>query len=156
MRTTGIVFTAVGIAAVATGGIVLGFGVAEQGDYKKDAGVVLDDMSKAQWHEDHCKDPDQGRVKGTYTQDSQGMVKVTDNPGHFTSACSGYQKTWIGGVMMGGGAVLAIAGIVMAKYAGGSEEQPAQVSGRRKHHDAFAITPVVSPSGAGATFRMEW
>jgi hypothetical protein len=28
--------------------------------------------------------------------------------------------------------------------------------GRRRHHEPFAITPVVSPTGAGATFRMEW
>ncbi|MFT3693912.1 MAG: hypothetical protein QM831_12275 [Kofleriaceae bacterium] len=26
----------------------------------------------------------------------------------------------------------------------------------RKHHDPIAITPVVSPNGGGATFRMEW
>lgn len=29
-------------------------------------------------------------------------------------------------------------------------------SGRRKHHEPFAITPVVSPTGGGATFRVEW
>ncbi|MEP6861370.1 MAG: hypothetical protein ABJE66_12150 [Deltaproteobacteria bacterium] len=28
--------------------------------------------------------------------------------------------------------------------------------GHRRHHEPFAITPVVSPTGAGATFRMEW
>jgi hypothetical protein len=26
----------------------------------------------------------------------------------------------------------------------------------RKHHEPFAITPVVSANGGGATFRMEW
>ena len=29
-------------------------------------------------------------------------------------------------------------------------------NGHHKHHEPFAITPVVSPTGAGATFRVEW
>lgn len=38
----------------------------------------------------------------------------------------------------------------------GEEPSGEHAMGRRKHHEPFAITPVVSPNGGGATFRMEW
>ena len=50
---------------------------------------------------------------------------------------------------------LTIYSIVKAVSNGENREQLV-ANGHRKHHEPFAITPVVSPSGAGATFRMEW
>jgi hypothetical protein len=51
--------------------------------------------------------------------------------------------------------VLTLYSIVKAVSNGDDKEQ-LTATGHRTHHEPFAITPVVSPSGAGATFRMEW
>ncbi|MEO8549754.1 MAG: hypothetical protein ABI678_07265 [Kofleriaceae bacterium] len=63
---------------------------------------------------------------------------------------------------IGAGAVTAISGaftifaVVKAVKDSDEPDTGEHAMGRRKHHEPFAITPVVSPTGAGATFRMEW
>ena len=142
LHTAGYVVTGVGLATVIAGGIILQMGRSSQSDYKESDGVTVAGMMGAQkWTQGNC---DQ---KGTLDPNAGNNKKFID-------ACDGYSKTWIGGVMMGGGAVLAAAGVFM--FTRSSDESSTQVSGRRHHHEPFAITPVVSPTGAGATFRMEW
>jgi hypothetical protein len=61
--------------------------------------------------------------------------------------------TGIGGLVVGGVTVFALWKVIHGEEPS-SEQMP--VAGRRKHHEPFAITPVISPNGGGATFRMEW
>ena len=64
--------------------------------------------------------------------------------------------TYVSGVV--GIAALGFTSIAIYKAVSGNSEMADEHAslGHRRHHDAFAITPVVSPTGAGATFRMEW
>jgi len=64
--------------------------------------------------------------------------------------------TYVSGVV--GIAALGFTSIAIYKAVSGNSEMADEhaSAGHRRHHDAFAITPVVSPTGAGATFRMEW
>ena len=141
LHTAGYVVAGVGIATVIAGGIVLQLGRSSQNDYKASNGVTLSSGMNAKWTQSDCGNKSQ-------------LTPATGNNQQFIDACSGYTKTWIGGFMLGGGAVLAAAGVFM--FTRSTDEGTTQVSGRRKHHEPFAITPVVSPTGAGATFRMEW
>ncbi|HEY6036885.1 MAG TPA: hypothetical protein VIV58_21550 [Kofleriaceae bacterium] len=64
--------------------------------------------------------------------------------------------TYVSGVV--GIAALGFTSIAIYKAVSGNSDMGDEHAslGHRRHHDAFAITPVVSPTGAGATFRMEW
>lgn len=74
----------------------------------------------------------------------------------FDSGCSGHAITQYAIPVTVGFAVISAVGFIMLASSKDGEEHPASVAGRRHHHEPFAITPVVSPTGAGATFRMEW
>ncbi|MEO6773796.1 MAG: hypothetical protein ABI467_12390 [Kofleriaceae bacterium] len=142
LHTAGYVLAGVGVAAIIGGGIVLALGHSDEGAYTDSAGVTLVGGTIAKWDQDKCG--------------QSGLAPATsmNHNGDFAKACDGYRNTKIGGVMMAGGAIFAVAGIFM--FTRHSEAESTQISGRRKHHEPFAITPVVSPTGAGATFRMEW
>ena len=143
LKTAGYVVTGVGVASLIVGGILLETGHASQDNYKNSNGVTLTNGMNAKWDQSQCDNS------------MLAAPALGNNNQAFKDACSGYTKTWVGGFMMGGGAILAVAGVFMfTRHT--DDETTAQISGHRKHHDAFAITPVVSPSGAGATFRMEW
>lgn len=64
--------------------------------------------------------------------------------------------TYISGVV--GLAALGFTSIAIYKAVSGNSAMADEHAslGHRRRHEAFAITPVVSPTGAGATFRMEW
>lgn len=74
----------------------------------------------------------------------------------FDSGCTGHAITNYAVPITLGFAVVSAVGFIMLATSKESEDRPASVSGRRHHHEPFAIAPVVSPTGAGATFRMEW
>jgi len=83
------------------------------------------------------------------------QIKTGAN-GKFDGGCSGHTITNYAVPVTLGFAVVSAVGFIMLATAKDTEDRPASVSGRRHHHEPFAITPVVSPTGAGATFRMEW
>jgi hypothetical protein len=60
-----------------------------------------------------------------------------------------------GGATVVLGAFTAFAIYKAIKHDDSSDEHMVS-NGHRKRHEAFAITPVVSATGGGATFRMEW
>jgi TolB-like protein len=107
-----------------------------------------------------------------YRQKLQGLHGAVWSPGsdcttegdHFSPSSPADCKnagTWsnltiasgIGTAVFGG---ITIYSIVKAVKNGDSNSDEHAALGRRKHHEPFAVTPVVSPTGAGATFRMEW
>ncbi|MEO8841479.1 MAG: hypothetical protein ABI591_11730 [Kofleriaceae bacterium] len=138
-KTVWTVIGSVGLASVVGGGIVFGIGYSNVSSFDHKGTVLVNGVA----------DP-------TYDSSKCGKDTAIENANpDYKSACTGKTETWIGGVMIGAGAVIAIGGYLMAAHSS-HEEDPAQVSGRRKHHEPFAITPVVSPTGGGATFRVEW
>ena len=92
-----------------------------------------------------------------------GTNKPTAKPssgssdGDCQNADSWSTKSWVaGGATVLFGAVTAFAIYETIHSGDTSSSEHLDASGHRKHHEPFAITPVVSPTGAGATFRMEW
>jgi hypothetical protein len=75
---------------------------------------------------------------------------------NYDKACTGKTLSTAGIAITAGFGVISAIGFIALYMKSGSEEQPVSVAGHRMHHEPFAITPVVSPTGAGATFRMEW
>jgi hypothetical protein len=68
-------------------------------------------------------------------------------------------RTYVGGAILGVGVTVAVIGLIKGYVATGSGEKPAAGStmGRsRKRPSGFAVTPVLSPQGAGATLRFDW
>jgi hypothetical protein len=62
--------------------------------------------------------------------------------------------TYVGGAILGVAAV--VGGVALYKgYLSSGAEHPG-LAGRKVRRQPFAITPVVSPDGAGATFRLDW
>ena len=140
-KTAWLVVGSIGVAAVVGGGVVFGVGYKAVQDFDNKGTVMVGGM------------PDK-----SYTDAKCGQVvdDVASNDA-WKKACTGKTETLVGGILMGAGAVVAIGGFLMASRSS-SDETPAQVSsnGHHKHHEPFAITPVISPNGGGATFRMEW
>jgi|GEM_PF-1470923 len=92
------------------------------------------------------------------TADGNNVAGVSGNTANttFKSSCAGNSLTKLGIPLTVGFGVISAIGFVVLYMKNGDEEKPVSVAGRRKHHEPFAVTPVLSPSGAGATFRMEW
>jgi len=92
------------------------------------------------------------------TVDGNRVASVSGNTANttFKNSCDGNSLTKIGIPLTVGFGVISAIGFVVLYMKNGEEEKPVSVAGRRKHHEPFAITPVLSPTGAGATFRMEW
>jgi hypothetical protein len=144
-KTVWTVIGSVGLASVVGGGVVFGIGYSHVHHFDKSGSVVVDPATG-------MTDPNYDDSKCGQNPMIEGLAANKD----YKDACTGKTETWIGGIMIGAGAVIAIGGYLMAAHSS-HEEDPAQVSsGRRKRHEPFAITPVVSPTGGGATFRVEW
>jgi len=92
---------------------------------------------------DECKMSDVRRASGP------------DNA-KFDKACSGYSLTRVTVPLTIGFSAIAIAGVIgyMVTHKNGDEHQT--TAGRHTHKPTFAVIPVMSPDGGGATFRMEW
>lgn len=99
---------------------------------------------------EYCSGPDNGK-----------FTKSAVAPADFDPKDCGKGSSWSNWTI-GAGAVTAISGaftiyaVIKAVKNPDEPDSSEHAMGRRKHHEPFAITPVVSPSGAGATFRMEW
>jgi hypothetical protein len=96
----------------------------------------------------HCQN-----MGGAITAKTGSSSKDTD----CQSADSWSTRSWVaGGATVLFGAVTAFAIYETIHSGDTSSSEHMDASGHRKHHEPFAVTPVVSPNGAGATFRMEW
>ena len=89
--------------------------------------------------------------KGKITGDSSGASKFED-------ACDAKGRMPILGAVTGGLAALGAGALIYVMVSkDGTEEAPAGVSGRRaKKRKKFAVTPIVTPDGTGATLRFDW
>ncbi len=96
----------------------------------------------------HCTQ----QTDGSFTTDGTAGVTIDDckNAGGWSNITI---ASGIGAAVFGG---ITIYSIVKAVKNGDNPSDEHAALGRRKHHEPFAITPVVSPTGAGASFRMEW
>jgi len=74
----------------------------------------------------------------------------------FDKACSGYSITKIAIPMTIGFGLVAVGGIVGYMVTHKNNDEHPTTAGRRTHKPSFAVIPVMSPDGGGATFRMEW
>lgn len=73
----------------------------------------------------------------------------------FKAACSAYRNTWIAGGVIGVGAIVGFGSLfyVLTRDSSTTERS----AGRRtKRRPNIAITPIVSPTVGGATFRIDW
>jgi hypothetical protein len=74
----------------------------------------------------------------------------------FDDACAAYSRTkWLAPVTIGLAAV-GVGALIYVMVSGDDEERPAAVTGRRTKKRQFAVTPVVSPDGGGASVRFDW
>ncbi|MFN0246772.1 MAG: PEGA domain-containing protein [Kofleriaceae bacterium] len=76
----------------------------------------------------------------------------------FKSGCNGYKASWVAGsVTVAAGLGFLITGYFAIRS--GETEPPAPATTRRrakKRTNNVSITPLVSPDGGGATFRLDW
>lgn len=76
--------------------------------------------------------------------------------GHFNKACDFKTYTGYGIAGFSVGAVVMVATFYSAFLKDNADEAPKKTAGRRKTKPTFAVTPVVSPDGGGATLRIDW
>jgi hypothetical protein len=88
-------------------------------------------------------------------QCGKGTFSGTDQD-KFEDACAAYSRTkWLAPVTIGLAAV-GFGALVYVMVSKDDEERPAAVTGRRAKKRQFAVTPVVSPDGGGASVRFDW
>jgi len=140
-----------GLAGAAIGGGVWLFGYTQYTQQAKFstsdvagalAGTAYSSMDPKTFTQDKCGSPEGDAVAGKLSA--------------FDKGCKGKSWTTIGAGLTVGFAVVGAVGFVMAYARGDHDEKPVTVSGRQKKHAPFAIVPVVSPDGGGASFAMEW
>lgn len=73
----------------------------------------------------------------------------------WTSACKSSKNTFRAGILVGVGGVVALVGTYMG-FIRSSEAPPSSVVHGRARKPRFALTPMVSPDGGGATFRLDF
>lgn len=74
----------------------------------------------------------------------------------FAKACDAYDNTWIAGGIIGVGAIVGFGSLF---YVLTRDDAPTteRAAGRRtKRRPNVVVTPIVSPSNAGASFRIDW
>ncbi len=138
-----------GLAGAVVGGGVWIYGYSKISNGYDPSGLDLStasDRTKTDYGLDKC-----GTADGNIVAAGSAPANKT-----FKDSCDGNSLTKIGIPLTVGFGVISAIGFVVLYIKNGEEDKPVSVAGRRKHHEPFAITPVVSPTGASATFRMEW
>lgn len=75
----------------------------------------------------------------------------------FKESCSSARNTFRAGILVGVGGVAALVGAYMGYVrSGGDDESPPTANLKRPRKPRFAVTPIVSPDGAGASFRLDF
>lgn len=87
---------------------------------------------------------------------SQGGSLMGEDLKHFNNACDHTRNMWIGGTIAGVGAVAAAVGFYMGYIRSDESDSRSATTVKRARKPRFAVTPVMSPDGAGATFRLDF
>ncbi|MDQ3364658.1 MAG: PEGA domain-containing protein [Myxococcota bacterium] len=98
------------------------------------------------------------RVNGVVSNAScgKGEYSKPEDQEKFANACSAYARTkWAVPTTIGLAAV-GIGALVYVLVSKDDSEAPAAMAGRRVNKRQFAVSPVVSPDGAGATLQFDW
>ncbi|HEY0190109.1 MAG TPA: hypothetical protein VGC42_03250, partial [Kofleriaceae bacterium] len=74
----------------------------------------------------------------------------------FRSACDAVKYQKVGWVVTGVMSVAVVGSFVMAFIRDRSSSSEYQASGVHKKRREFAVTPIVSPDGGGATLQIDW
>jgi TolB-like protein len=97
-------------------------------------------------------------ANGKALLNSKDCSKTATGPyaGKFNDACSAHTRTWIAGPITIAAGLAGAVGVFMLLRNEKTEDRPSGTAGRRTKKRSFAVTPVVSPDGAGATVRFDW
>jgi TolB-like protein len=75
----------------------------------------------------------------------------------FKDACSARTRIWVAApITIAAGLAGAVGVFMLLRNEKAAEDRPSGTAGRRTKKRSFAVTPVVSPDGAGATVRFDW
>ncbi len=84
-------------------------------------------------------------------------VSVRKSNQSFDKACSGFAATKYLIPITVGGALIGAVGVIMAMHHGDDNEKPPSGAvGHRQHKSNIVVTPVISPTGGGATMQFDW
>jgi hypothetical protein len=98
-----------------------------------------------------------GRTGGGRLDESDcGKQPSYDNDRHFQDACSNHKLEIVGAVVAGVFAVAALGTGYLAFIRERDHTESRTASGGHKKRREFAVTPIVSPDGGGATLRIDW
>lgn len=138
---TGWKVVAIGGAVAVVGGLAFdAYSWKKQGD-ERDAIVMGHDGGGSGFFASSCTVPD--------------TLTTTADINHFKKACDHTRNMWIGGTIAGVGAIAAAVGFYMG-YIRSDESESRTAGVKRARKPRFAVTPVMSPDGAGATFRLDF
>ncbi len=96
-----------------------------------------------------------GGDMGPIDQGDCGDQVMTTTPELFQETCSLYDKHVYSAIAAGGFGALVLVSGYMAFFRSHKEPAPS-TSARRTHKPSMALTPTLSPEGAGATLRIDW
>ena len=121
---------------------------------KNAAGMVITPdgmpLTTRAYSSDECND----------TSGSNPGGAVRHNPGNsiYDKACTGVAASHFLIPITIGAAFVGVAGLIMALHHSDDEQRPPSGStvGHRQKKSSFAVTPVISPDGAGATVQIDW
>jgi len=88
--------------------------------------------------------------------DSRLNGKSMGDYAKFKSACDAFSRQKIGWVVTGAMSVAVVGSFIMAFVRDRSSPTEVQATGAHKKRREFAITPIVSPDGGGATLQIDW
>lgn len=80
----------------------------------------------------------------------------SDGNKNFDGACTAHKIIPITGTVAGVAAAVGIVGLILAYRGGDETEHHAQTSARKQKKPLIAVTPIVSPDGAGASVRIDF
>ncbi|HRC58194.1 MAG TPA: carboxypeptidase-like regulatory domain-containing protein [Kofleriaceae bacterium] len=78
------------------------------------------------------------------------------NKSDMKKACSNVKNMWIAGTVAGAAGAFTLLAIYKGFVAKGDDESPPTANLKRPRKPRFAVTPIVSPDGAGASFRLDF
>jgi hypothetical protein len=87
-----------------------------------------------------------------------GVARHNAGNSIYDKACTGVSASHFLIPITIGAAFVGVAGLIMALHHSDDEQRPASGStvGHRQKKSSFAVTPVISPDGAGATVQIDW
>jgi PEGA domain-containing protein len=100
-----------------------------------------------------CDSTNVNNFEMTHKMDTDATART--DLGHYKDACSNYKLQKVGWVVSGVMTVAVVGSFVMAFIRDRDHAETQAGRGHKKRRE-FAITPIVSPDGGGATLRIDW